>query len=57
MKNKLLISGRPYFETKAKFNQVLDDQKRQVQLIEETILMTKRGYADSLKVSSGTRRS
>ena len=34
---------------KAKFNQLLDDQKRQVQLIEETIQMTKIGYADSLK--------
>ena len=34
---------------KAKYNQMLDDQKRQVQLIEETILMTKHGYADSLK--------
>ena len=34
---------------KAKFNQMLDDQKRQVQVIEETIQMTKSGYADSLK--------
>lgn len=32
---------RPYFDLKAKFNQQLDDQKRQVQLIEETIQMTK----------------
>ncbi len=41
--------SRPYFDTKAKFNQVLDDQKRQVELIQETIAMTKSGYADSLK--------
>lgn len=34
---------------KARFNQILDDQKRQVQVIEETIGMTKEGYADSLK--------
>lgn len=41
--------SRPYFEMKAKFNQMLDDQKRQVQLIEETIQMTKQGYSESLK--------
>ncbi|TRY68983.1 hypothetical protein TCAL_04158 [Tigriopus californicus] len=41
--------SRPYFESKAKFNQVLDDQKRQVELIEETIQMTKLGYAQSLR--------
>ncbi len=41
--------ARPYFERKAKLNQVLDDQKRQVELIEETIAMTKCGYADSLR--------
>ena len=40
---------RPYFEAKARLNQSLDDQKRQIQLIEETIQMTKVGYADSLK--------
>ena len=40
---------RSYFELKARFNQVLDDQKRQVTLIEETIAMTKNGYSDSLK--------
>ena len=40
---------RPYFEAKARLNQSLDDQKRQIQLIEETIQMTKMGYADSLK--------
>ena len=40
---------RPYFELKARFNQILDDQKRQVQVIEETIAMTKEGYSDSLK--------
>ena len=34
---------------KAQFNQRLDDQKREVQLIEETIVMTKKGYAQSLK--------
>ena len=27
----------------------MDDQKRQVQVIEETIVMTKEGYSDSLK--------
>ena len=43
------LSHRPYFEVKARFNQILDDQKRQVQLIEETIVMTKNGYSDSLK--------
>ena len=43
------ISYRTYFELKARFNQVLDDQKRQVQLIEETITMTKNGYSESLK--------
>jgi hypothetical protein len=34
---------------KAKLNQNLDDQKKQVQVIEETIGMTKRGYAGSLR--------
>jgi len=41
--------SRPYFEVKAQLNQSLDDQKRQIQVIEETIQMTKNGYADSLK--------
>ena len=41
--------SRPYFDLKAKLNQNLDDQKRQVEVIEETIAMTKRGYRDSLK--------
>jgi len=41
--------SRPYFEVKAQLNQSLDDQKRQIQVIEETIQMTKKGYADSLK--------
>ena len=45
-----VILHRPYFELKARFNQILDDQKKQVQVIEETITMTKEGYADSLKV-------
>ena len=40
---------RPYFEAKARLNQSLDDQKRQIQVIEETIQMTKNGYSDSLK--------
>ena len=40
---------RPYFEAKARLNQSLDDQKRQIQLIEETIQMTKEGYSGSLK--------
>jgi hypothetical protein len=39
----LFFPERPYFELKARFNQTLDDQKRQVQLIEETIVMTKQG--------------
>lgn len=43
------LFNRPYFEAKARLNQSLDDQKRQIQLIEETIQMTKIGYADSLK--------
>ena len=34
---------------KARFNQILDDQKKQVQVIEETIVMTKDGYSNSLK--------
>ena len=41
--------SREYFEVKEHLNQTLDDQKRQIQMIEETIMMTKRGYADSLK--------
>jgi len=41
--------SRPYFEVKARLNQSLDDQKRQIQVIEETIQMTKAGYSDSLK--------
>ena len=41
--------SRPYFDLKAKLNQNLDDQKRQVEVIEETIAMTKRGYSDSLR--------
>ena len=43
------ILCRPYFDLKAKLNQNLDDQKRQVEVIEETIAMTKRGYSDSLR--------
>merc|ERR1711981_865606 len=46
---KYINKSRTYFELKARFNQVLDDQKRQVQLIEETITMTKNGYSESLK--------
>ena len=45
----LLYFCSEYFEVKARLNQNLDDQKRQIQVIEETISMTKRGYADSLK--------
>ena len=45
----MIFNFRPYFEAKARLNQSLDDQKRQIQLIEETIQMTKVGYADSLK--------
>ena len=45
----IILHFRPYFELKARLNQRLDDQKRQVQLIEETIQMTKQGYSDSLK--------
>ena len=45
----IIFDFRPYFEAKARLNQSLDDQKRQIQLIEETIQMTKVGYADSLK--------
>ena len=48
-KKSILYLSRPYFELKARFNQILDDQKRQVQVIEETIAMTKEGYSDSLK--------
>ena len=48
-KKSNLCFSRPYFELKARFNQILDDQKRQVQVIEETIAMTKEGYSDSLK--------
>eukprot|EP00096_Caligus_rogercresseyi_P003556 TRINITY_DN1675_c0_g1_i2.p1 TRINITY_DN1675_c0_g1~~TRINITY_DN1675_c0_g1_i2.p1 ORF type:complete len:424 (-),score=126.21 TRINITY_DN1675_c0_g1_i2:488-1759(-) len=44
-----IIRSKPYFELKAKSHQMLDDQKRQVQLIEETILMTKLGYSESLR--------
>ena len=46
---KHINKSRLYFEQKARFNQILDDQKKQVQVIEETIVMTKEGYADSLK--------
>ena len=49
MLRNLIFFSRPYFELKARFNQILDDQKRQVQVIEETIAMTKEGYSDSLK--------
>ena len=45
----LTLFHRPYFEAKARLNQSLDDQKRQIQLIEETIQMTKEGYSGSLK--------
>ena len=41
--------SRPYFEAKAKLNQSLDDQKKQIQVIEETVQMTKAGYAESLR--------
>lgn len=33
----------------AKYKHLLDDQKRQIEVIEETIQMTKSGYAESLK--------
>eukprot|EP00095_Tigriopus_kingsejongensis_P009100 maker-scaffold295_size218279-snap-gene-1.30 protein:Tk09100 transcript:maker-scaffold295_size218279-snap-gene-1.30-mRNA-1 annotation:"sh3 domain-binding protein 5-like protein" len=46
---KSINKSRPYFESKAKFNQRLDDQKRQVEVIEETIQMTKLGYSESLR--------
>merc|ERR1719481_2430115 len=41
--------SRPYFEVKAKLNQSLDDQKGQIDVIQETIKMHQSGYADSLK--------
>lgn len=41
--------NRPYFETKAKMNQTLDDQKKHIEVIEETIRMTKTGYSDTLR--------
>ncbi len=46
---RAIHKSRPYFELKGRYNQQLDDQKRQVEVIEETIAMTKSGYADSLK--------
>ena len=49
LSNPPRILSRPYFDLKAKLNQNLDDQKRQVEVIEETIAMTKRGYSDSLR--------
>ncbi|KAG8198395.1 hypothetical protein JTE90_021638 [Oedothorax gibbosus] len=45
---KSIVKSRPYFEMKAQFNQLLEEQRRKVHHLEEHILKMKVNYADAL---------
>ncbi|CAL1277360.1 unnamed protein product [Larinioides sclopetarius] len=45
---KSIVKSRPYFEMKAQFNQLLEEQRKKVHQLEEKILKMKMSYADAL---------
>ncbi|GBL81206.1 SH3 domain-binding protein 5-like [Araneus ventricosus] len=45
---KSIVKSRPYFEMKAQFNQLLEEQRKKVHHLEEKILKMKMSYADAL---------
>lgn len=45
---KNIAKSRPYFEMKAQFNKMMEEQKRRVQELEERVLKAKMNYADAL---------
>ncbi|XP_067137853.1 SH3 domain-binding protein 5-like isoform X2 [Centruroides vittatus] len=45
---RAIVKSRPYFEMKAQFNQMLEEQKRKVQQLEENVTKVKMSYSDAL---------
>ncbi|XP_054708740.1 SH3 domain-binding protein 5-like isoform X2 [Uloborus diversus] len=45
---KSIVKSRPYFEMKAQFNQLLEEQRKKVHRLEENVLKIKMSYADAL---------
>lgn len=45
---KSIVKSRPYFEMKAQFNQLLEEQRKKVHHLEENVLKIKMSYADAL---------
>ena len=43
-----LTFSRPYFEMKAQFNQLLEDQKKRVKSLEQQVGHAKMSYAEAL---------
>ncbi|XP_060552165.1 SH3 domain-binding protein 5-like isoform X2 [Ruditapes philippinarum] len=41
--------SKPYFEMKAKFNQMMEDRKSNVMMLEESVAGTKKTYSDALR--------
>ncbi|XP_042907820.2 SH3 domain-binding protein 5-like [Parasteatoda tepidariorum] len=45
---KSITKSRPYFEMKAQFNQLLEEERKKVHHLEENVLKVKMSYADAL---------
>lgn len=45
---RAIVKSRPYFEMKAQFNQMLEEQKKKVHQLEENVTKVKMSYADAL---------
>ncbi|XP_060077290.1 SH3 domain-binding protein 5-like [Ylistrum balloti] len=46
---RAINKSKPYFEMKAKFNQSMEDQKRNIHILEEDVSLAKATYSDALK--------
>ncbi|KAL5010027.1 hypothetical protein ScPMuIL_012332 [Solemya velum] len=46
---RAINKSRPYFEMKIKFNQMMDEQKRCVSILEEDVTSAKKMYAEALR--------
>ncbi|XP_033732899.1 uncharacterized protein LOC117322228 [Pecten maximus] len=46
---RAINKSKPYFEMKAKFNQSMEDQKRNIHILEEDVSLAKSAYSDALK--------
>nr|CAD7453217.1 unnamed protein product [Timema tahoe] len=46
---RAITKSRPYFEMKAQFNQLLEDQKRRVKSLEQQVGQVKTSYANALR--------